>query len=66
MKTVGFTSRRVGTTGHEILTPQGTVIGWAIDGTWAALIAVLLNRVEAEGLGCLDNLEDTLAPRTKA
>jgi hypothetical protein len=28
--------------------------------------AVLLNRVEAEGLGCLHNLEDTLAPRTKA
>ncbi len=61
-----FSARRVGTAGHEIREPNGNIVGWAIDGTWAALIAALLNRVEAEGLGCLDNLEHTLARRKKA
>ena len=30
-----FTIRRVGTAGHEIREPNGNIVGWAIDGTWA-------------------------------
>ena len=45
-----FTTRRVGTIGHEIRDPDGNVVAWAVDKPWAALIAGLLNRVEAEGL----------------
>jgi hypothetical protein len=41
--------RRIGTAGHEILA-DGSVIGWAVDAAWAALIAVALNRAEEEGL----------------
>ena len=43
-----FSVRRVATTGHEILDPDGTVIAWAATEAWAALIAGLLNRVEAD------------------
>jgi hypothetical protein len=46
-----FTFRRVGTTGHEILASDGNVVAWAVDERWALIIAGLLNRVEAEGLG---------------
>ena len=45
-----FSIRRIATTGHEILDRDGTVIAWAVDEAWAALIAGLLNRVEVEGL----------------
>ncbi len=38
-----FTTRRVGTTGHEIVTQQGTVIGWTVDASWAAILVALLN-----------------------
>jgi hypothetical protein len=43
-----FTTRRVGTTGHD---SDGIVVAWAADGAWATMIAFLLNRLEAEGLG---------------
>ena len=46
-----FTIRRVATAGHEICDPGGHIIAWAADEAWATLIAFLLNRVEAEGLG---------------
>lgn len=45
-----FSVNRIGTTGHEILDPDGTVIAWAADEPWAHVIAALLNRVEAEGM----------------
>jgi hypothetical protein len=48
-----FTANRVGTTGHEILDPEGNVVAWAVDEPWAAMIAALLNRVEAERLSSL-------------
>ena len=41
-----FTARRVGTSGHEIMSPQGEVIAWTVDAAWAAVIAGLLNRVD--------------------
>ena len=45
-----YTIRRIATSGCELLAPDGTVIAWAVDEGWAALIAGLLNRVEAKGL----------------
>ena len=44
-----FTIKQVGTTGHEIRDPDGTIIAWAADEPWALLIAGLLHRVVAEG-----------------
>ena len=44
-----FTVRRVATTGHEILAPDGNVVAWAVDGSWALLIAFVLNWKELEG-----------------
>ena len=41
-----FSARRVATTGHEIITPQGTVVAWAVDATWAAILVALLNKGE--------------------
>jgi len=46
-----YTIRRVASSGCEIRDPGGTVIAWAVDEPWALLIAGMLNRVEAEGLG---------------
>jgi hypothetical protein len=49
----GFTCNRVGTTGCEIRDPDGIVVAWATDETWALVIAGLLNRIETEGLSSL-------------
>lgn len=38
-----YTYRRSGTTGHEILDPNGTVIAWSVDAGWAGIIVGLLN-----------------------
>jgi hypothetical protein len=38
-----FTTRQVGTTGHELLNPSGEVIGWTVDAVWAAVVVNLLN-----------------------
>jgi len=38
-----FTYRRCGTTGCEILAPDGSVVAWTADARWAALIVLLLN-----------------------
>jgi hypothetical protein len=40
-----YTYRQCGTTGHEILDPQGLVIAWTVDAGSAALIVALLNWV---------------------
>ena len=39
----GYTTRRCGSTGHEILDANGDVIAWTVDGRWAATIVALLN-----------------------
>ena len=39
----GFAYRRVGSTGCEILNPNGIVIAWSIDELWATWIVALLN-----------------------
>jgi hypothetical protein len=57
-QTEAFTTRRIATTGHEIRDPNGTVIAWAATEPWAALIAFLLNRMEAEGLGSVLGIAD--------
>ena len=44
-----YSARRVGTTGCEIVGPEG-VIAWTIDDYWASIIVALLNRTENEGL----------------
>ena len=38
-----FTSRRVGTTGHEILHDQ-EIVAWTADNVWAAIIVEALRR----------------------
>lgn len=38
-----FTYRRVGTTGCEILDPNGVVVAWSVDEMWAAVIVARLN-----------------------
>jgi hypothetical protein len=42
-----FAFRLVGTSGCEIVGPEG-VIAWTTDGYWAAVIVALLNRVEGQ------------------
>ena len=44
MIAVEFTTRRVATSGHEILNQEGHVIAWTIDEAWASRIVELLNR----------------------
>ena len=46
-----FAYRRTGSTGCEILTPDGTVVAWTVDTTTAVIIVALLNRTGREGLG---------------
>jgi hypothetical protein len=48
-----FTTNRIGTAGHEIRDPSGLAIAWTATEPWALIIAGLLNRVEAEGVGSL-------------
>jgi hypothetical protein len=47
--TGGFTSRRIATAAHEVITPDGTVIGWAVDEKWAAAIVSGLNEMLLTG-----------------
>jgi hypothetical protein len=39
----GYEYRRIATTGCEVLTANGQVIGWTIDEHWAAVIVQALN-----------------------
>lgn len=39
-----FISRQIGTTGHEIIDPDGEVVAWAVDDCWAAILVSLLNQ----------------------
>lgn len=45
-----YTAQACGTTGHEILGPNGDVVAWTVDGYWGTLIAALLNESEQHGL----------------
>ena len=38
-----FIARRVGTTGHEIINPEGVVVAWTVDEPWATIIVAVLN-----------------------
>ena len=49
----GFTFRLAGSTGCEILNPNGEVVAWTVDETMAAMIVALLNRGERKGLGAV-------------
>ena len=42
-----FAFRPVGTSGCEVVGPEGT-IAWTTDGRWAAIVVSLLNRVEGQ------------------
>jgi hypothetical protein len=42
MESKTFTFRQVGTTGCEIVGPDG-VIAWTVDSAWAVLVVALLN-----------------------
>ncbi len=46
----GFSTRRSGSVGHEIVTPEGEIVAWTVDGWWAAVIVALLNDAEERGL----------------
>ena len=39
-----FTYRRSGSSGCEIVDPDGVVIAWTVDEVWAAMIVAELNR----------------------
>ena len=47
-----FRARQVGTTGHEILDPQGTVIAWTVNEPWAAVIVALLTEYTSQNSAC--------------
>ena len=49
----GFTYRLAGSTGCEILSPDGTVVAWTVDESMAMVIVALLNWAEREGLGAV-------------
>ena len=49
----GFTFRVVGSTGCEILNPNGEVFAWTVNETMAMVIVALLNLAEREGLGAV-------------
>ena len=38
-----YSSRKIGTTGHEILDANGNVLAWTVDATIAVVIVKLLN-----------------------
>lgn len=46
MENSGFSYRRSGTTGCEILNPDGKVFAWTVSECWAILIVANLNRSE--------------------
>jgi hypothetical protein len=48
MESNGFSYRRSGTAGCEIINPDGQVFAWAVDECWAVLIVALLNQKEGK------------------
>jgi len=48
-----FNARRVGTTGHEILDPDGQVIAWTVDSVWAAVLVALLTEHTSQKSACI-------------
>jgi hypothetical protein len=63
----GFSTRRSGSVGHEILNWDGEVIAWTVDGYWAAVIVNLLDWAEHETMHgpatCLPRPADDGHPR---
>jgi hypothetical protein len=53
-----FQYRQSGTTGCEIIGPDGTVIARTIDAAWAGLIVGLLNCFETNGLSAVTLSQD--------
>lgn len=49
----GFTYRLAGSTGCEILNPNGEVVAWAVDENMAMVIVAMLNWAEREGLSAV-------------
>jgi hypothetical protein len=45
-----FTTRHVGSTGHEILSADGYVVAWTVDEYWAVVVVEAMNRADADGL----------------
>jgi hypothetical protein len=48
MDNEAFSSRGVGTTGHEIRDPNGNIVAWAATEPWAAILVALLNTTVAD------------------
>ncbi len=61
-----FTTNRIATSGCEIRDPDGFTIAWAVDEPWAAMIAGLLNRVEAEGLSSVFKMQQRVLEEREA
>jgi hypothetical protein len=47
-----FHARQVGTTGHEIIDPDGHVVAWTVDEPWASIIVALLNEHRSINAAC--------------
>ena len=63
-----YIARPSGSVGHEILNPSGDIIGWTVDGYWAAVIVALLNGAEGcgPGLPCPASREAKTEPDCRA
>jgi len=48
-----FHARQIGTTGHEILDPDGQVIAWTVDAAWAAVLVALLTEHTSQKSACI-------------
>jgi hypothetical protein len=64
-----FTARPVGTTGHEILAPDGKVVAWTVNDYWAAVVVDAMNRQSERqavddhlGFGGIDMSPDVSPP----
>lgn len=65
-ETCRFSTRRVATAAHEIISPDGLVIGWSVDERWAAAMVAGLERLVAKnGTGIVTTIavpEDEARP----
>jgi hypothetical protein len=48
-----FAYRLVGSSGCEIVSPDGTVLAWTVDSATAAIIVALLNQADRKGLAAV-------------
>jgi hypothetical protein len=57
-----YAARRCGSTGHEIIDPQGKVVAWTVDGAWAAVIVTLFSMTDGEGPPAVGDVQRQMSP----